>query len=155
MALLTHLVVENRSLVVYNLHFESRNGNTLRYSQLAELLENARQYDLNSQVLVAGDFNFDFTAMPQNSAVQKAGLRIRSATLGGCPRSQPIEAKRAIDWLSSVVRWAQSARYTTPSGADHFPRTTLGCKSIPRGQRPLYRGFVPPSTSGFVLRVFL
>lgn len=130
MALLTHLVAGNRSLVVYNLHFESRNGNNLRYSQLAELLENARQYDLNSQVLVAGDFNFDFTAMPQNSAVQKAGFENPFATLSGLSTiSSPSRQKRAIDWL--LIRGAakaQSARvHDSVRASDHSPLVlTLG-----------------------------
>jgi endonuclease/exonuclease/phosphatase family metal-dependent hydrolase len=124
MALLTHLVVENRSLMVYNLHLESRNANDLRYSQLAELLEDARQYDLNNEVLVAGDFNFDFTAITHNSAVQKAGFENPFATLSGLSTiSSSSGQKRAIDWL--LIRGAakaQSARvHDSVKASDHYP----------------------------------
>lgn len=121
MTLITRLVVGNRSLAIYNLHLESRKGNDLRYSQMAELLEDTRQYDLNNEVLVAGDFNFDLTAAPQNSAVQNAGFNNPFGLLSEL--STISGQKHAIDWL--LIRGdaqAQSAQvHNSVRASDHYP----------------------------------
>lgn len=48
-------------LAVYNLHLESREGDDLRRSQLADVLNETLRYGLDVPVIVAGDFNFDVT----------------------------------------------------------------------------------------------
>src|SRR5271157_4118573 len=62
MALITNLAIGDRSLIVYNLHLESRNSDELRFGQIAELLADTRRYGFNVVVVLAGDFNFDIAA---------------------------------------------------------------------------------------------
>ncbi len=59
-ALITHVEWKGRTLVVYNLHLESRSA-ALGRAQLVELLQDARQYERDTPVILAGDFNLDVT----------------------------------------------------------------------------------------------
>ena len=47
------VLIGNRTLAVYNLHLESRNGERLRRLQLAELLADTRRYGADPPVVVA------------------------------------------------------------------------------------------------------
>ncbi len=73
-ALVTHLKVWDKVLVVYNVHLESRDENC-RQAQLAELWDDTRRYDSDVPVLVAGDFNFDLTEDPAASAIKSMEFR--------------------------------------------------------------------------------
>jgi endonuclease/exonuclease/phosphatase family metal-dependent hydrolase len=64
MSLVSHITWSIRPLIVYNLHLESRGNDELRRSQLAEVLNDARQYDSELSVVIAGDFNLDLSREP-------------------------------------------------------------------------------------------
>jgi endonuclease/exonuclease/phosphatase family metal-dependent hydrolase len=123
MVLVTSLAVGARSVVLYNVHLESRSGDDLRCAQLAELLHDTRQYDFEPQVLVAGDFNFDLTADPQNSVLQQAGFANPFGAVRLPMISEPSRHRHAIDWI--LVR--ADAKVSFPeihksvSGSDHYP----------------------------------
>ena len=64
MALVSLIAWPERPLIVYNLHLESRGNDELRRSQLAEVLNDTRQYDSELPVVIAGDFNLDLSREP-------------------------------------------------------------------------------------------
>lgn len=70
MALVTHLQIGHRTLVVYNLHLESRSEH-VRRAQVTELLDDTRRYGCDSPVVVAGDFNLDVTENSVASAIHQ------------------------------------------------------------------------------------
>ena len=61
MALISEITVGGRTLVLYNVHLESRGGDELRIRQLSEIVTDIRQHPPDSPVLLAGDFNFDLS----------------------------------------------------------------------------------------------
>jgi endonuclease/exonuclease/phosphatase family metal-dependent hydrolase len=61
MALFSQVLTPDRSVATYNLHFESRGSDDLRYSQLHELLEDLKRCSPEVPVIAAGDFNFDLS----------------------------------------------------------------------------------------------
>ena len=97
MALLSHVMIEEARLAVYNLHLESRGGNDLRRSQLAEVLNETLRYGLDVPVIVAGDFNFDVTK-PGNACVYETGFQNPFADLRlRTPRSLSFARSSVID----------------------------------------------------------
>ena len=64
MALVSHITWAQRSLIVYNLHLESRGKDELRRGQFAEILNDTRQYDSELPVVIAGDFNLELSREP-------------------------------------------------------------------------------------------
>ena len=125
MALLTHALIPGRSLALYNLHFESKGGDDLRYSQLSELLQHAKRYSLDVPIIVAGDFNFDVSRPQTASALAEVGFRNPFATPGHATTiSHSRSARgRAIDWilLRGRVVATNAQVHDSVLGSDHFP----------------------------------
>jgi endonuclease/exonuclease/phosphatase family metal-dependent hydrolase len=123
MALVTHVAFGNHSLTVYNVHLESRNGDQLRRSQLAELLNDTRQCDSDNQLLVAGDFNFDLTATSKSSVVHQAGFENPFAAVGLPTIPRSFQGRRAIDWI--LIRGDAKTRspevHDSVAASDHYP----------------------------------
>ena len=123
MALLARLAIGNRSLVAYNLHLESRNGDDLRCSQIAELLDDARQYGSDVVVIAAGDFNVDITEVTVPALNQPAfenpfaGLNVATIPSGAFGR------ERAIDWIliRGNVKAESPQVHNSIMASDHFP----------------------------------
>ena len=63
MALVTETSVQGRTVAIYNLHLESRNGDDLRIRQLSEILDDTNQHEPDIPILIAGDFNFNVTPL--------------------------------------------------------------------------------------------
>ena len=124
MALLSHATIGDTTLVVYNLHLESRNGDDLRRSQLAEVLNDTLQYGMDVPVIVAGDFNFDLTAGCNARLAAERGFRNPFADLKlRTARSHWPPCKRAIDWvltrgpITPIMQQVNSSA----TGSDHYP----------------------------------
>jgi len=97
MALLSHATIGRTMLAVYNLHLKSRNGDDLRRSQLADVLNETLRYGLDVPVIVAGDFNFDVTK-PGNACVYETGFQNPFADLRlRTPRSLSFARSSVID----------------------------------------------------------
>jgi endonuclease/exonuclease/phosphatase family metal-dependent hydrolase len=74
-ALVAEINVAGQKLVTYNLHLESRGTDTLRISQLGEVLSDATCYKAECPIIVAGDLNLDASSEAVASAVAKAGFQ--------------------------------------------------------------------------------
>ncbi len=124
MALVSHTTIREKTMVIYNLHLESRNGDDLRHSQLAEVLKDTLQYGLDMPVIVAGDFNFDLTET-RNACLARemqfdnpfAHLHLRTAESpwpGHCT---------TIDWIlvRGPLKPVSPEVHDSVSASDHYP----------------------------------
>src|ERR1700740_1208042 len=72
LALVSDANIAGKTIVFYNLHLESKGDDVLRGSQLDETLDDARRYDANTPIVIAGDFNLDASAGAAATAIGRA-----------------------------------------------------------------------------------
>jgi len=77
-ALVAEINISGSNIVTYNVHLESRGHDTLRISQLAEVLSDATCYDAECSVIVAGDFNTDASKSGSRAATCEGWVSRRS-----------------------------------------------------------------------------
>ena len=125
MALICHIVLPERKLIVYNVHLESRGNDTLRCSQLAEILDDVSQHASDVQVVIAGDFNANLRQEPAASAIRRAGLSNPFAHLSSLPTTVPsrFDGSRAIDWIltKGPLIASQPELHDSIKASDHYP----------------------------------
>ncbi len=117
-ALTAELDNGGKTLVVYNLHLESKGTGQLRLEQLQEVLDDAQRYPKETPIIIAGDFN-SFTA---NSSLiprlRQAGFR----SAFGDQRVRTHVLVGALDWV--FVRGSiecEHGQVLRVPGSDHFP----------------------------------
>jgi len=124
MALVSAVNIAGKTIVVYNLHLESRGDDNLRCSQLDEALDDARQYNSETTILLAGDFNLDVSQAAAASAISHAQFQDAFANqhVPTTPGSF-LEHGRIIDWIFTrgSVRACQPQVHRSVSGSDHYP----------------------------------
>jgi len=108
-----------RTLVIYNLHLESKWYEHLRVMQLEEVLADAQRYPAETPLIIAGDFN---TFTPHSAVIgrlESAGYhssfgdrRIRTHALIG-----------ALDWVfvKGPITAQDAQVLRTVHASDHFP----------------------------------
>ena len=133
MALISEITLGGRTLVLYNVHLESRGGAELRIRQFAEILTDIRQHPPELPVLIAGDFNFDLSRGPAVSLIAGAGMKNPFASINECRtvlKSRDANPS-AIDWI--LTRGALAARrpaiHQSIAASDHFPLSLELCFS--------------------------
>jgi endonuclease/exonuclease/phosphatase family metal-dependent hydrolase len=124
MALVNEVKIADKTIVTYNLHLESRGDDQLRCSQLDEALDDARQYDWNTPILLTGDFNLDVSGGPAAAAINRA--RFRDAFANQHAPTSPgslFEHGRTIDWIFArgPIRGGGSRVNRAVSASDHYP----------------------------------
>jgi endonuclease/exonuclease/phosphatase family metal-dependent hydrolase len=124
MALFSAVNIAGKTIVVYNLHLESRGDDNLRCSQLDEALDDARQYNWDTFILLAGDFNLDVSQAAAASAISRAQFQDAFANqhVPTTPGSF-LEHGRIIDWIFTRgrVRASQPQVHRSVSASDHYP----------------------------------
>jgi endonuclease/exonuclease/phosphatase family metal-dependent hydrolase len=124
MALVSAVNIAGKTIVVYNLHLESRGDDSLRCSQLDETLDDAKQYNWVTPILLAGDFNLDVSAGRAASATSRAQFQDAFANqhVPTTPASF-FEPGRTIDWIlmRGPIRAGGSRVYRSVSASDHYP----------------------------------
>jgi endonuclease/exonuclease/phosphatase family metal-dependent hydrolase len=124
MALVSDASIAGKRIITYNLHLESRGDDQLREAQLAEILEDARQYRSDTPVLLAGDFNLVAAAGNAAMAIHKAQFQNAFTNQHLAPTPNTFfEDGRAIDWIFSrgPVRPDQPRVYRSVTASDHYP----------------------------------
>ena len=125
MALISEVTVGGRTLVLYNVHLESRGADELRIRQLAEILTDIRQHSPESPVLLAGDFNFDLSRGPAVPLMAGGGVNNSFASLAG--RRTILKNRRGkpatIDWMleRGTLAGRHPAIHESTAASDHFP----------------------------------
>jgi endonuclease/exonuclease/phosphatase family metal-dependent hydrolase len=124
LALFSEVNIGGKTIVTYNLHLESRGDDPLRYSQLDEVLNDARRYDRSTSILLAGDFNLDVSGTPAAAAISRAGFQ-DAFTSHHAPTTPGsfLEHGRIIDWVFTrgPVCAGQPQVHRSVSASDHYP----------------------------------
>jgi endonuclease/exonuclease/phosphatase family metal-dependent hydrolase len=112
-------------IVVYDLHLESRGDDSLRISQLKEVLGDVSRNESRFPALVAGDLNLDISGGQAPALIAQAGLRnvfgeLRSPTT---PARGLLGSGRSIDWalVSGRVEATSVRVHTDVNASDHYP----------------------------------
>jgi endonuclease/exonuclease/phosphatase family metal-dependent hydrolase len=125
MALVCEIAVKGRSLLIYNVHLESRGGDQLRIRQLSDILADIGQHAPEMPVLLAGDFNQDLSREPAVSVVGAMGIDDPFAALG--ERTIVLKSRHgkptAIDWMLTrgILDVCRPAIHESIAASDHFP----------------------------------
>ena len=124
LALVSETNIAGRTIMTYNLHLESRGDDQLRISQLEEALDDAKQYNWITPILLAGDFNLDVSAGRAASAISRAQFQDAFANqhVPTTPASF-LEHGRTIDWIlmRGPIRAGGSRVHPSVSASDHYP----------------------------------
>jgi len=127
LALVGDANVAGKTIVTYNLHLESKGDDALRCSQIEETLEDARRYDANTPIVLAGDFNLDVSSGPVSTAIGHAQFQDAFAKQH-VPTTPPsfLEPGRVIDWIFTrgPVLASQAQVHRSVSASDHYPLST-------------------------------
>lgn len=124
LALLCETVIAGKRLVTYNLHLESKGDDALRCSQLDETLDDARRYDANTPIVLAGDLNLDASVGPPSASISQAQFQDLFANhhIPTTPGSF-LDPGRTIDWIFArgPIRASQPQVGRAVSASDHYP----------------------------------
>ena len=118
-ALVTELDNGGKTLVVYNLHLESRGSEQGRLLQLNEVLADAQRYPPETPVIVAGDLNTKIRTSPVIPRLKQAGYR--SAFGDRKVRTHIIVG--ALDWIFArgPIQFEDPQVFPKAHASDHFP----------------------------------
>ncbi len=121
-ALYSNVRIGDRTLGVYNLHLESR-SDRVRRAQLSELLEDARGYDGDGPIIVAGDFNFDLAEPSAASVIADARFHNPFKDRLRTTPSNHFGRKGVIDWilLKGPLGTVDARVHSSVSASDHYP----------------------------------
>jgi endonuclease/exonuclease/phosphatase family metal-dependent hydrolase len=124
-ALVTDVDVLGRAFAVYNLHLESRGNDSLRLSQLKEVLDDAAMHAPQIPTLLSGDLNFDVSQGETAALIRQTGFRnvLGESHFYTRPARRLFGDPRSIDWafVSGPVRPAGGRVHATIDASDHYP----------------------------------
>lgn len=116
--------IAGKTIVLHNLHLESRGDDRLCGSQLQETLQDAGRYMGETPIVLAGDFNLDTPDGRIATALDRARFQDAFANehLPTTPNSL-FQDGRTIDWIFSrgPVRPTQPQVHRSVSASDHYP----------------------------------
>jgi endonuclease/exonuclease/phosphatase family metal-dependent hydrolase len=118
-AIVTELDYGGRTLVVYNLHLESRSFGHIQDAQMDEILADAKRYPESTPIILAGDFNTKYNAGSLGAKLRAEGWR--SALGSHAPRTHKIMF--SLDWMMAKgpLRIEQGKVEHGAGGSDHLP----------------------------------
>ena len=124
LALVSDANIAGKMVVSYNLHLESKGDDRLRDSQLEETLEDARRHNMETPILLAGDFNFDVSKGTAATAISRSQFQDAFAQhhVATTPNSF-LEDGRIIDWIFThgTIRASEPQVHRSVSASDHYP----------------------------------
>jgi len=124
-ALAADVEISGKTVTTYNLHLESREGDTLRVSQLNEVLAEFASRGNTCPALIAGDLNLNAGEGEASAALKKAGFQDALGLPG--VRTRPargvFDHGRSIDWVFSTgdVRASEGKVHSSVRASDHYP----------------------------------
>lgn len=124
LALVVEANIAGTAIATYNLHLESKGDDDLRCAQLRETLDDARRYDMNLPIVLAGDFNLDLSEGVGAAALSQAQFQdtFDNHHMPTTPDSL-FEKGRMIDWIFTrgPVCSSEPKVYRSVSASDHYP----------------------------------
>jgi endonuclease/exonuclease/phosphatase family metal-dependent hydrolase len=125
LALVSDVDIAGRTIATYNLHLESKGDDALRYSQLDEALHDARRYDWDTPILLAGDFNLDLSRGSGVASMSRAQFEnaFASQQVPTTPSHSLLNHRRLIDWMFArgPIRAGQPQVHRSILASDHYP----------------------------------
>ena len=114
------------TLVTYNLHLESRGNDNLRCSQLEECFDDARQYKLDTALILAGDLNLDVSqSVAATGSIKRAQFHsaLPQRRVRTTPASSLFDRGHVIDWVFTrgPLRALGLQVHSEISASDHYP----------------------------------
>ena len=118
-ALITEHEIGGRSLVVYNVHYESRSYGRIQLDQLTETLEDMKQYPPGTGFLLAGDLNTKYFPSIFLERLKREGFQ--NSTGDRIERTHELVG--SLDWILArgPVKLEAGRVRRDISGSDHFP----------------------------------
>jgi endonuclease/exonuclease/phosphatase family metal-dependent hydrolase len=124
-ALVANIELGGQTLSTYNLHLESKEDDTLRVSQLNEVLVDAGSASKNGPALIAGDLNLNAAEGEAATAFERAGFRdgVGLPDVRTRPARGIFDQGRSIDWifLSGRLNGRNGQVHRNVRDSDHFP----------------------------------
>src|SRR5262245_40809694 len=119
MALVAEIEAEGATLVVYNVHLESREHESLRLSQTEEILADIKRYGSGMPLILAGDFNTKAHDSPVVRRIGEAGFR---NALGEGKAATNLKGA-SIDWIfvRGPIRFENGKVHHEIVASDHYP----------------------------------
>jgi endonuclease/exonuclease/phosphatase family metal-dependent hydrolase len=120
MALVVGIEMGGATLVVYNVHLESREHEDLRLSQLEEILADSKRYSsLEIPLILAGDFNTHSHDSPVIRRIEQAGFR---NALGSGTAATTLKGA-SLDWIfvRGPIRFESGKIHHEIVASDHYP----------------------------------
>ena len=125
LALVSEANLGGTTIILYNLHLESKGDDALRYSQLEEALHDARRYDWDTPILLAGDFNLDLSGEQAAASMSRAQFQnvFADQQLPTATSHSLLNHRRLIDWVFArgPIRAGQPQVHRSISASDHYP----------------------------------
>lgn len=124
MALCAAVRLPQSTLTTYNLHLESKGSDSLRISQLNQVLQDSAKLPSRSPVLIAGDMNLNATEGDAAAALTSAGFRDAVGEPHKPTRpAHMFGSARSIDeiFINRRLRSNGGQIHTSISGSDHYP----------------------------------
>src|SRR5262249_7393455 len=124
-ALVADVEISGQILTTYNLHLESKEEDSIRLSQLNEVLTEVASRKSNAPVLIAGDLNLNAGEGEAAATLKRAGFRDAVGLPG--VRTRPargmLDHGRSIDWifLAGGLKTNESKIHSSVRASDHFP----------------------------------
>ena len=119
MALVAEIEAGGASLVVYDIHLESREHESLRLLQLEEVLADANRYWPGIPLILAGDLNTKSHASPLIKRLDEAGFRnaLGKETVVTNPKGD------SLDWIfvRGPLRFENGKVHHEIVASDHYP----------------------------------
>jgi endonuclease/exonuclease/phosphatase family metal-dependent hydrolase len=117
-ALVSEVQVARRTLIVYNLHLESRGVLATRFAQLQEVVEDAKRYPATTPVVLAGDLNTKYYIGRFADVLKNAGFH--DCFDGSRPRTHRIIGN--LDWIlvRGPLNCVDARVVHDVRGSDHF-----------------------------------
>ncbi len=120
MALIAELDFNGRTLVVYDLHLESRSGGDIQYAQLKEVLADTARYPADTPILIAGDLNtkYHHSTITIVDELKRAGYE--NAFGSREERTHVIVGSLDYIFAKGPVRISEGRVHREMHGSDHF-----------------------------------
>lgn len=132
LALITELDLNNHTLVVYNLHLESRSFGRIQYEQLKEVLKDAERYPKKTPIVIAGDINTKYPHSIREVMELMRGAGYHSAFGEQHERTHVLIGD--LDWIfaKGPLQLSGAKVHKDMPGSDHF---ALSAQLRPEGNR--------------------
>jgi len=124
-ALVADVEISGQAVTTYNLHLESREDDSIRLSQLKEVLTEDASRKGSGPALIAGDLNLNAGEGEAAAALKKAGFSDAVGMPNALTRPPRgiLDHGRSIDWifLTAELKSRSGQVHNSVRASDHFP----------------------------------